>query len=69
MDVLVLEAADDLDDGVHFADVGQELVAEAFALARALDEAGDVDELDRRRDDDVRLRDLLEDFAAARPAP
>ena len=32
-DVLVLEAADDLHDGVDFADVREELVAEAFALA------------------------------------
>ena len=50
MDVGVLEAADDLDDRVDFADVGEELVAEPFALARALHQAGDVDELDRRRE-------------------
>jgi hypothetical protein len=49
VDVLVVEAADHLDDGVDLADVGQELVAEALALARALDQAGDVDELDRGR--------------------
>ena len=60
MNVRVLEAPDDLDDRVHFADVGQELVAEAFALAGALDEPGDVDELDRRGNDDVRLRDALQ---------
>lgn len=45
-DVGVLEAADDLDDGVDLADVGEELIAEAFALAGACDEAGDVDELE-----------------------
>ena len=33
--------------GVDLADVGQELVAQPLALAGALDEAGDVDELDR----------------------
>ena len=32
-DVLVLEAAHDLDDRVHLADVLEELVAEALALA------------------------------------
>ncbi len=35
-DVLVLEAADDVDDGVHLADVGEELVAQPLALAGAL---------------------------------
>ena len=50
-DVLVVEAAHDVDDRVGLADVGEELVAEAFALRRAGDEAGDVDELDDRRHD------------------
>ena len=45
-DVLVLEAAHHLDDGGALADVGQELVAQSLTLARALDEAGDVDEID-----------------------
>ncbi len=53
--VAALETAQDVDDGVHLADVGEELVAEAFALGRAADEAGDVDELDLRLD---RLRAL-----------
>jgi len=38
----VLETADHVDHGVHFADVRQELVAEAFSLRRALDQPGDV---------------------------
>ena len=50
LDVVVLEAADDVHDGVHLADVGEELVAESFALAGALDQPGDVDELDRGGD-------------------
>ena len=50
-DVVVLEAAHDVRDRVGLADVGEELVAEAFALRRAGDEPRDVDELDRRRDD------------------
>ena len=33
-----------MDDGVDLADVGEELVAEAFALGRAAHQAGDVDE-------------------------
>ena len=45
-DVFVLEAADDLHDGVGLADVGEELVAEALALRRAAHESGDVHELE-----------------------
>ena len=45
-DVVVIEAANDVHDGVGLADVREELVAEPLALARAGDEAGDVDELD-----------------------
>jgi hypothetical protein len=48
VDVFVLETAHDLDDGVHLADVRQELVAETFALAGTPHESRDVDELDHR---------------------
>ena len=44
-DVVVVEAAHDMDDGVALADVAEELVAEAGTLTCALDEAGDVYEL------------------------
>ena len=44
-DLGVVEAADDVRDGVGRPDVTEELVAEAFALRGAGDEAGDVDEL------------------------
>ena len=47
-DVVVLEAAHHVRDGVGLADVREELVAEALALRGAGDQAGDVDELDRR---------------------
>src|SRR3546814_16448206 len=50
-DVGVFEAAHHVDDGVGFADVRQELVAQAFALAGAGHQAGDVDELHRGRQD------------------
>ena len=44
-DVRVLEAAHHVDDGVGLADVAQELVAQAFALAGTGHQAGDVHEL------------------------
>ena len=65
MDVRILEAAHHLDDGVDLADVGEELVAEPLALARALHQAGDVHELDGGRDDDVGLGDALQHVRAA----
>ena len=49
--VRIVEAAHDVGDRGHFADVGEELVAEALALVGALHQAGDVDELDRRGHD------------------
>ena len=45
---------------VGVADVGQERVAPALALGRAADQAGDVDERHRRRDDLLRVEDLGE---------
>ena len=58
LDVVVLEAPDDMDDRVHVADVGEELVAEALALAGTLDQAGDVHELHRGGQDPLRLDDV-----------
>ncbi len=55
-DVLVGEVAHDLADRVGLADVGEELVAETLALARALHEAGDVDELHDGGHDPLRAR-------------
>ena len=43
-DVVVLEAAKDVDDGIDLADVAEELVAKPFALRRTAHEARDVDE-------------------------
>src|SRR2546423_2250472 len=48
MHVRVLETAHNLDDGVYFADVAEELIAEAFTRARAFYQAGDVNELNCR---------------------
>ena len=47
-DVLVIEAAHDVNDGVRATDVLQKLVAQARALAGALDKARDVHEFDDR---------------------
>src|SRR5438477_3888027 len=49
-----------MDDRVDLADVGEELIAEAFALGRAADEAGDVDEFDLSLDLLRRLGDRAE---------
>jgi hypothetical protein len=57
LDVVILEAAQDVDDRVDLADVAEELVAEPLALARTLHEAGDVDEAELGRDDLGRLGD------------
>lgn len=57
-DVLVFKAAHDVRDGVGFADVGEELVAQAFALGCARHQARDVDELDDCRQHALRLDDL-----------
>ncbi len=48
-DVVVVKAADHVDDGVRLPDVGQKLVAQALALGGALHQTGDVHELDDRR--------------------
>jgi outer membrane receptor protein involved in Fe transport len=56
--VVVLEAAHHVGDRVDFADVREELVAQALAAGGAGDQAGDVDELDRGRDHLLRLDDF-----------
>ena len=55
--VRALETAHDVRDRIHLADVGEELVAETFAFGCPGDQAGDVDELDGRRDDLLRVCD------------
>ena len=54
-DVVVVEAAEHVQDGIRLADVGEELVAQSFTLAGSLDESGDVDDFHRRGDDSSRV--------------
>ena len=53
--VVVFEGAQHEHNGVDLTDVGEELVAEAFALARAFDQAADVDDLNRGMNHVLRL--------------
>ena len=57
-DILIVEAADHMDDGIGFPDVGQKLVAKPRALTGALHQTGDVHELNDRRGLFIRLIDL-----------
>jgi len=45
-------------DGVGLTDVGEELVAQAFALGRAFDKAGDIGEFKRRINGLLRVEQL-----------
>ena len=63
-DVTVLEAAHDMGDGVAFADIGEELVAEALTLRGAAHQPGDIDEGEPRRDDLLRAGDLRQHVEA-----
>ena len=59
-DVVVLEAAQHVGDGVDLANVAQKLIAQAFALGGAAHQAGNVDERQPRRNSPCRLADLSE---------
>jgi hypothetical protein len=41
-DVVVIETAEHMDDGIALADITQELIAEAFAFGGALHQSGDI---------------------------
>jgi hypothetical protein len=59
-DVIVVEAADDVDDGVALTDVTEELVAEALTLGGTLHQSGDIYDLTRCGHDTSRMDDLSE---------
>src|SRR3546814_5801008 len=60
LDVVILEAAQDVDDRVGLTDVAEELVAQPLALARAAHQPGDVDEAELGFDNLGRAGDLGE---------
>ena len=60
MDIRIFKAADDLDDGIHFANVGEELVAETFPGAGAFYEAGDVHEFNGGGNRDLGFGDAFQ---------
>lgn len=67
-DVGIIKAADDVNDGIGVADIAEELVAETFALRRALDKTRDIHELDRGRGCISSAGTSPRDSPAARPA-
>ena len=64
LDVGVVETANHVDDRVHLANVGEELISQPFSLARSLHQSGDIQELDRRGDRLLRLHDVREGIQA-----
>ena len=48
-DIRILKAANNVHNRLALADVGEELVAQALTVARALDQTGDIDKLDDGR--------------------
>ena len=56
--VVVVEAPQHVDDGIRLADVGKEFIAQSLAFACALDQSGDVHNLDRRRHNPARMHQL-----------
>ena len=64
VNIRALKAADDLDDGINFADVAKELVAEPFSLACPFHETRDVNEFDGGRNDFLRFRKRRKLFQA-----
>ena len=54
----MLETAHHMRDRIDFADVGEELITETFALRRAAHQAGNVNERQSRRHDLYRLGEL-----------
>ena len=67
--VPVLKAADDVNDGIHLADMRKKLIAEPLPVGCALYQPGDIDKFDRRMGDllrVVKLRKAVEPFIRKR---
>ena len=56
--IAIVETAEHVDDGVGLADISQELIAQAFALGRTLDEARNINNLHRGGNDTTRMDQL-----------
>lgn len=56
--ILIVEAAEHMNDGICLANVGQKLIAQALALACALHQAGNVHNLDGGGHDALRVNEF-----------
>ena len=62
--VIVLEASDDVNDCVYFADIGEKLVTKAFSGTGTFYKTGDVNKLDSGGKDGFGAADFCEDIEA-----
>ena len=56
--ILIVEAAEHMNDGIGLANVGQKLITQTLALACALHQAGNVHNLDGGRHDALRVNEF-----------
>lgn len=56
--VVVVEAADDMNDGIALADVSEKLIAEAFTFGSTFHQSGDVHDLTGGGHDASRVHDF-----------
>src|SRR3989344_4199606 len=45
---IIGEHADDMGDSIHFSDIRQKFITQAFSLRRALDQSGNIKKFNRR---------------------
>jgi hypothetical protein len=57
-DVAVIEATQHMDDSIAFANIGKELIAQAFALAGTLYKAGNINYIAHSGNDSARMNQL-----------
>ena len=56
--VVIIKASEHVQYGIALPDIGKELVAHTLAVARALDETCDIDNLNRRRNGPLWIANL-----------
>src|SRR3954471_9229627 len=64
MNIRILETTDDLDNSVHLANMCEKLVPQTFSGTGTFNKAGNIDEFNRRRNDDGGFGDVFEDLEA-----